>query len=282
MIDLGLDDLEVAEMLTRALSVIDGPVEDCWSEFLKEKDNTEESELVRLYEEMPAGPIDITGVIAVGVETARSCLNQISFIIQNPVPTSPVVLQTLLRAALVGSARTLYVLLPTDPDERLERAHKVVARDTESGRQGLRQFAGFQGMRAFAAPEDLVESMTNHRKELWPKGNPPGDGKIVEGMSAVMHDALELAGVGEELGHEFLTDHVTWLWNTYSGLAHGYFWPRLLPGLAEDDRRIPGDFPLDLHQIATATHMALLAALSRMAPGSTLTTETIPNNWPAN
>ncbi|WP_270239045.1 hypothetical protein [Rothia kristinae] len=274
MIGLGLDDPEVAEMLNRALQVIDGPVEDYWNEFLEARNDSEASELARLHEAMPHGPVDITGVVAVGLETAYSCLNQISYIIQNPVPTSPVVLQTLLRAALVGSARTLFVLLPTDPDERAERAHKVVARDTESGRQGLEQFANFEGMQAFAAPQDLVETLGKHRRELWPKGNPPGDGRIVEGMSAVMFEALELAGMGEELGHDILKDHVTWLWNTYSGIAHGYFWPRLLLTIS-GDRRVPGDFPLDLHQVATATHMALLSALRRMEPGSALTTDPI-------
>lgn len=274
MIDLGLDDPKVAEMFNRALQVIDGPVEDCWSEFLKARDDIKECELNRLYEAMPRGPVDITGVIGVGLETARSCLNQISHIIQNPVPTSPVVLQTLLRAALVGSARTLFVLLPTSPDDRFERASKVVARDTESGRLGMEQFAKFEGMQAFGAPQDLVDQLSRHRKELWPNGNPPGDGRIVEGMSAVMYEALELAGMGEELGHDILKDHVTWLWNTYSGLAHGYFWPRLLLTIS-GDRRVPGDFPLDLHQVATATHMALLATLSRMEPGSALTTDTI-------
>lgn len=274
MIDFGLDDPEVAKMLNRALQVIEGPVEDYWSILLEARHECETSELVRLYEAMPRGPIDITGVVAVGLETAYSCLKQISYIIQNQIPTSPVVLQTLLRAALVSSARTLFVLLPTDPNDRTERAHMVVARDTESGRQGLGQFASFEGMQAFVAPQNLVETFASHRKALWPKGNPPGDGRIVEGMSAVMFEALELAGMGDELGREILKDHVTWLWNTYSGLAHGYFWPRLL--LTDSgDRRLPGDFPLDLHQVATATHMAMLATLNRMEPGSAWTTDPI-------
>lgn len=279
MSSLGLDDPEVAEMFRRALAVIDGPVEDCWGAFLAKKDEpNDDSELLRLYEAMPQGRIDITGVIGVGLEAGRSCLHQISYLVQNPVPTTPVVLQALLRVALVGAARTLYVLLPTDPDERLERAHVVVARDAESGRQGLTQFAKFEGMQAFAAPQDLVEEVSAHRKELW-SSRVPGDGKIVEGMGKTIYEALELAGVGEDIGYEYMEDHVTWLWNTYSGLVHGHFWPRLLPTVS-GDRRVPGDFPLDLHQVATAVHMALLATLSRMQAGSSGSTAPIPDSWP--
>jgi len=100
---------------------------------------------------------------------------------------------------------------------------------------------------------------------------PPGDGKIIEGMTHSLVDALELAGLSEEFGPETLRDHSNWLWNAYSGLAHGYMWPRLLWGLSPD-RRLPGDFPFDLHQVATATHIALLAALSRSQPDTAATT----------
>lgn len=130
MIDLGLDDPKVAEMFNRTLQVIGGPIEDCWDEFLKARNDVEECELMRLYEAMPRGPAGITGVIGVSLETARSCLNQIGHIVQNSVPGFPVVIQALLRAALVGLARTLFVLVPTGPDDRLERVCKVLGRDT--------------------------------------------------------------------------------------------------------------------------------------------------------
>lgn len=279
MSSLGVDDPEVAEMLRRALGIIDGPIEDCWSAFLtKKEESNDDSELVRLYEAMPRGHIDLTGVIDVGLESGHSCLHQISYLVQNPIPTTPVVLQALLRVALVGAARALYVLLPTEPAERLERAHLIVARDVESGRQGLTRFAAFGGMQAFAAPQSLVEEVSAHRKEVWSR-KLPGEGTIVDGMGEAIYAALELAGLGKDFGYEFLKDHVTWLWNTYSGLVHAHFWPRLLPTVS-GDRRVPGDFPLDLHQVATAVHMALLATLSRMEPGSSTSTAPIPDSWP--
>lgn len=279
MTSLGLDDPGRADMLHRALAIIDGPVENFWDAFRDAKDEAvTDSELVRLHEAIPQGPVDITGVVGVALESGHSCLHQISYIIQNPVPTTPVILQALLRVALVGAARTLYVLMPTDSEERLERARLIVARDVESGQQGLSRFALFKGMRAFATPHDLVEEFSAYRKAVW-HGRLPGEGKIVNEMGKVVYDALKAAGLGEDLGYELLADHVTWLWNTYSGLVHGHFWPRLLPTVS-GDRRVPGDFPLDLFQVATVVQMALLASLARTAPGSAMTSDPIPKSWP--
>ncbi len=278
MIDLGTDDPLVAEILSRGLAIIDDVVSSLHDEVLTIEELPPRCELLRLVTELPRGPLDVSGASAVALANARGALDHISYLIQNPVPTSPIVLHALLRAALVGSARTLYVLLPQDPQTRLERGRAILARDCESGRQGLEKFATFEGMRAIAAPEALVEAGGSQRKQLWPKGNPPGDGQIIEGMTRSIVDALELAGLSEEFGPDILRDHSNWLWKTYSGLAHGYMWPRLLWRISRD-RRLPGDFPFDLYQVATATHVALLAALSRSQPDTAATTTLVSSEW---
>lgn len=278
MIDFGTSDPDVMDILRRGLHIIDENVAPMRDELDRAWEPMAlESEIYRLTSSMPKGPLDIGSAIYVSVTTAHECLSQISYIVQNSVPSSPIVLQTLLRAALVGAARTVFVLLPTDPVVRRKRASAVLARDCESGHQGAKRFAEFEGMAAFAAPESFVTKLAEQRKALWPKGNPPGEGKFVEGMTDSLLEALELAGLTEEFGEDELTDHSTWLWNTYSGLAHGYMWPRLLPSIAED-RRIPGDFPLDLHQVATVTHMAFLAVLNRLENGSSNTNDPVPTD----
>jgi hypothetical protein len=201
----------------------------------------------------------------VAIGNARCALDQISHVIQNPVPTSPIVLQSLLRTALLGAARTLYVLLPPGPNVRLERGRTSLARDCESGRQALETYAAFEGMKGVRPPPDLVEAVRDQREDIWPIGNPPGDGKIVEGMTESLVEALKIAGLGDEFGPQYLRDHTDWLWHTYSGAAYCYLWPRLLWGISAD-RRIPGDFPLDPYQVAVAAHMAVVAVLSRSQP----------------
>lgn len=278
MIDLGADDPEVMDMLRRGVAIVDEAVESLHDEFLAIGEPASQCELSRLAADLPRGPLDVASAIAVALGNARCALAHISEVIQNPVPTSPVVLQALLRVALVGSARTLYVLLSQDPDVRLERGRVILARDCESGQQGLDRYVAFNGMKAFTPPQSLVQAVRDQRKSVWPIGSPPGDGKIVEGMTESLVDALEMSGHGGEFGADYLRDHADWLWNTYSGAAHGYLWPRLLWGISSD-RRVPGDFPLDLHQVAAATHMAMVAALSRSQPDTAGTTDPVPNEW---
>jgi len=217
VIDLGTEDPEVAGILSRGLAIIDGVVSSLHNEVLAIQEPPMRSELLRLVTDLPRGPLDVSGAIAVALANARGSLEHISYLVQNPVPTSPIVLQALLRAALVGSARTLYILLPQDPQIRLERGRAILAEDCESGRQGLEKFAAFEGLKVFAAPDELAEAVSNQRKQLWPKGNPPGDGKIIEGMTHSLVDALELAGLSEEFGPETLRDHSNWLWNARPG-----------------------------------------------------------------
>lgn len=44
-----------------------------------------------------------------------------------------------------------------------------------------------------------------------------------------------------------------WIFNAYSGKAHGYGWPYLVPH-AND---LPGDFVSDLTMLASVTHVAV-------------------------
>lgn len=278
MIDLFGDDADAEKLLIRALSIIDEDVHVRCKEFFAIRRYAPGSELMRLHTALGEGPLSITDAIGVGLNNAWGALGHLSHIIHNPVPTSRVVLQSLMRAVLVGSARTLYVFLPTTPEDREQRARAVLAKDCDSGHQALQAYATFQGLGAFAAPEELRDQLKAQRKTLWPSGNPPGDGKVITGMIDSLGIALKTAGneVGAE--QDILQDHGAWLWNTYSGLAHGYTWPRLLPGISPD-RGIPGDFPMDIYQVAVVTHIAALAALNRSLPGSATTTDPVPGTW---
>lgn len=154
-----------------------------------------------------------------------------------------------------------------------------MAADCESGLRGLRKFIPFAELSAFAAAPEIVDSIAAERRDLWPNGRPPGDGTIIAGMTSAIAEALHRAGMQMEGGDSLLHEHSDWVWNVYSGLAHGFTWPRLLPGI-ETSRGLPGDFSLDLHQTASAAEMAIIAALSRMQPGTAGTTDAAPGEWP--
>lgn len=274
MIDFGTKDPQVAAMLLRALAIIDGPIAELTIDLFAEEGLDPTSEIHRLNEQAPAGPLDVWAAIGTATSAAIASVRQISDLLQGAVPTWRIVPQALLRTALVGSARVAYVLLPPDPQVRLARAGQMLALDCGSGVKALKQFTEFQGLAAMTPPRQLLDDLTAQRQRLAANVGQLPEGKVVAGMVEALIDSLAAADPAGEFSPEILRDHGQWLWNAYSGLAHAYSWPRLLPTIA-GDRRIPGDFPFDLHQVAGSVHVAVLATLQRGRPGTALTTEDI-------
>lgn len=274
MIDLGADDPQVAQMLNRALAVVDGPINDLTAQLSTMEDLDASSEMQRLRDEIPADPLDIVAALFTALYAARGSLEHISYIVTHPVPTRPIVLQSLLRTALTASARAVYVLLPSEPGIRQDRAAAILAQDSASGVKALQHYTKFEGLAGVRAPEKLLTEFQNQRAALLKQQPQARDGSVVDGMIESIIEALIAADVDEEFGPAILRDHARWLWNTYSGTAHAYSWPRSM-WTVSGDRRIPGDFPMDLHQTATCLHIALVAALARLAPRSAGSTKTV-------
>lgn len=274
MIDFGLADPDVAAHFARALAIIDGPVTDLAERLSTITTLGADTEINRLHHATASGPLDITAGLLTALQAATGALQQVSYLATNPVPTSPIVFQSLLRTALVGSARVAYVLLPANPDHRRDRAAAVLAQDAASGIKALQHYTQFDGLAGVRAPEELLTQFLAQKDELRRQQAPARDGDIVNGMIEAIVDALEVADVNDVTVSAILREHAHWLWNTYSGLAHGYSWPRSMWTLS-GDRRIPGDYAMDLHQVSTSAHVALIGYLVRAAPGTAGTTEPV-------
>lgn len=275
MIDFGLSDPEVAAHFDRALAIIEGPVSDLAQQVFGGSALPMDSEIARLTSEAVPGPLDPTTSIMVAASAATGSLQQISTIFRDSVPSSPIVFQSLLRSALVGAARVIYVLFPLDPAERSSRVAAVLAQDASSGVKAYKEFTQLRGIEALRAPAQCLEDFKNQYDRLRESQPASRDGEIVDGMTAAIADALQADDSSNDaLNRAILEDHAKLLWNTYSGLAHGYSWPRTLWGLSPD-RRIPGDFTMDLYHVATCTQVALLAILNRSSTASASTTERV-------
>jgi len=116
-------------------------------------------------------------------------------------------------------------------------------------------------------PED--DYVAEHRRghEAVVAGAPrQGDHKVLSAMADVISALLvtrEGAVVDNSDDPALLSEQVTWTWHTYSGLAHGYAWPWLLPGTTED-RAMPGDYLADLGIVVGVTHLAFEKTLERL------------------
>jgi hypothetical protein len=275
-IDLGQDDPATMEVLARAVSIVDNSVSVLHDELdTISYPGLEDSEVYRLARALPEGQISYDRTVLAAASAARGSLAQISWIIRNPAPTTPIVLHALLRSALIGSGRIVYSLLPTDPETRLTNARVLLAQETYEFVKTLDLFSEFSQLRLVVPDADYVARAKRQNREI-NQGRPKGDGQVMNGAAEQIATALQTRLPGpSEHNHDVLREHFIWLWNTYSGLAHAHAWPKLLPGSGQD-RNIPGNFPGDFHMIATAAHIAMLTLKHRLQPQTANTTSPVP------
>src|SRR5699024_3859496 len=119
------------------------------------------------------------------------------------------------------------------------------------------------------------------RAELYPQGRVPGEGTVIIRQTEAFIQALQMAREGqddavilEDVGLEILSDHASWLWNTYSGLAYVYSYLRLLPGIRLCPN-MPVDLPLDLYMVANSCVMAFSEYVDRASVDSVSTTKPV-------
>ncbi len=141
-IDIGLDDPAAMEALSRAISIVDEGVDSLHDE-IADIAYSDDCEIYRLARALPPGPISLDRTITVAAEAARGALDQISWILRHNAPTSMIVLHALLRAALVGSGRAVFALLPSDPGVRLQNARVLIAQEGKGFTQALDCYARF-------------------------------------------------------------------------------------------------------------------------------------------
>jgi hypothetical protein len=273
-INVGLDDPAAMEALSRAVNIVDDVVDSLHDE-LGGITYSDESEVYRLARALPPGPISFDRTITVAVEAARGALDQISYILHHNAPTSAIALHALLRAALVGSGRTVFALLPSDPSVRLQNARVLIAQEGMGFTQALDRYARFKSLSGLRPDAQYLATAQEQNAAIQQGRRPPGDGVVMQGAAEAIAAALAAMPEYPNGNRESLQEHVTWLWNTYSGAAHTHAWPRLLPGSGQD-RRFPGDFPGDFLMIATAAQLAMLSFKSRFQPGSANTTAPVP------
>ena len=267
VIDLGLSDPETVAALDHASQIVDEVVDGLHNAVMATSIG-EGSELQRLDAVLPDGPIRLSQTIMAATDGARGALDQIVHILRNGVPTAPVVLQALLRTALVGTAHLGYVLLPSDPGIRQAHARLLALQDVSSGLRALKAYSLFTPLDSMRPPEQMMAEVNQQHEALLAAGKKLGDGAVVDGMIEALADALARTETGlETSAREQMRDHATWLWNTYSGAAHTLSWPRLLPG-STGDLRVPGDFVADLFLVASAAHVALHALIQYLQPNS--------------
>lgn len=229
----------------------------------------EGSDLAEMLEELPDPLVDIRLSIQASLRIAGDCLEQIVDFVEHLAspttsskPAKPIVLQTLARTALLASARVIFVLGSDDKGERERNAKIVLRQESKSLTRLYNEAESFQHLRALVPPQDVLDAQ-RARAELVNRSAPQfGEAKTLQEMAQLVGRLLVQNGEAMDDPAAMQGEHLSWMFNVYSGVAHGFAWPGLVPG-TED---MPGHFLADLMMISGMTHLAFFLTLRRSQP----------------
>lgn len=216
------------------------------------------SELATLSARLPDAPVSLVHSMRAGLSASRGSLDQIKTVFEAKAPMRRTALFSMTRSALVGAARVIFVLGSDDTEHQLQNARTVLQQEAASFLRGVEAMDTFKHLRAFRPPEGLTARMHDQIRELGGE-RPPGDGKTIGQMALAVGELLERSGLADATTGDALAEHVAYIWNAYSGEAHAFGWPRL----------IPGDFVADFGLVASVSHLAFDLALRKAGSQTT-------------
>lgn len=172
------------------------------------------------------------------------------------------VVASLSRAALVSTGRLIYVLGPSDSAERVEHARQVSVQQARSHSSLVTRSRGFTklaGLQAEEVPEHAADPCVEEISRL---GNGARDGDMLSSIAGTMAEFATRGSTTSEdrtSVQKQLQEHIEWMWNVWSGMAHGYAWPDLAPGeRSTTQHTVPGHWVGDFLQFASFTQLALI------------------------
>jgi len=260
VIDIGLDADGAVEHLRRQLVIVE-IIDELDRQLSPDPYELAEpgSELAALAEIARDAPVNLLLSVRAGLTAARGALDQIASIVAQNLPTNAIVLQSLLRAALLGAGRVVYTLAPADLEQRQRNVRTVLRQEGRSLMQGLDSFAKFEHLMTLKPPDRYLEEQRSRNTALSDAPRPAGEAKTLEEVARVIGEELVASGFTDSAVPDVLAEHIMWIWHAYSGAAHGFGWPRLLPGTAP----MAGDFVSDLGVVVSVTHLAFDVAQRR-------------------
>lgn len=249
--DIGLNSDEDMQALVRAKTAVDS-LESIFGDL---PENPVElalqgSDLEWVIENIPDPLVDPRLTIYDGLATAKGNLWQIFELFDPERKTTALALQTLLRAALLSAARVVYPALSNDRPEFLRRTVMVMAQEGNSLRRFYADASKFEELIDLIPPADIVENQDKRFANLGVKR------REILSDSALLREVAKGVANGEidsVPGAEvILRENYSWLFHRLSGVAHGFAWPRLVPGTDS----MSGHFVSDLAAVSDLAWLA--------------------------
>lgn len=196
----------------------------------------------------------VSGYLEAAMQAAQENLDLLRSLaystIEHKSSFSPWSIAPLSRSVLVSTSRMIYVLCPETLDQRRRNTMAILKQDYNSLEMYLKDAPACYG------PEygtdhgaEIRNSLIDTSKEL--PGKNARDGEVVQSVIQIMSswEPQELVPSA---------DAMNWMWNTWSGAAHAYLWPLLVPGKGDRGRLdvVPGNWPSDFAAMAALTRLA--------------------------
>jgi hypothetical protein len=158
----------------------------------------------------------------------------------------------------------LFMLGPEDEVERVANSKVVLKQEADSYHRAYVQFAEFTQFKTLVPSVETVAVYERRRLDLLRDGRPPGEARTLDSMAEVI--GAILARSDSAVSQQELLDlatsakeHVRWIFHVYSGVAHGFAWPWLVPRTES----LPGHFISDLTTTVNVASLAVDASLRR-------------------
>src|SRR5699024_6905917 len=238
MYRLGLDTPEAHEQLQRTIAVIEH-LEDPRTHGWLSQPPSPSSETARLATAVPDGPVSLESSLRSAAMSALEAAAHIRFSIQSEHYTLPS-----LRTILRGAGRRGYVALP-DPDQLREaNATVLVGQEARSLNQALGNISQITQLPGPKWRPDDVRSF-DQKIAAVNTVRLPGDRAMIREAAKLI--GTEVAAADNTVGQTTLRDHLTWIWHTSSGSAHGFDW----------QSHASGNFITDIAAAVSAFHFSI-------------------------
>lgn len=261
MMDLGIDEPGAFERLVETLHIIDA----CSDRVTRLPTDpallgNPGTNLHRwITEELPDPTVDPRLTIFSALETTLQCLAQIRRFCLDPEPsTTPVVIATLMRSSLLSGARPIFMLGSLNPEQQKNNILRVMRQESDSLFRHYNKSSNYVHLTNLIPPEEiLIPQKERHARIVSLTKSLSETAMISEAVEIVANRISEYSGTPSTAGvleyQQPLAEQLMWIFNAYSGKAHGYGWPRL----TLHQRDLPGDFVADLTALVTLTGMAI-------------------------
>lgn len=251
--DLGLDSLDDERELHLALDEIDVVV-GLRDELRAAGRGKRGSAFDRLVRAMPPSPVPLDVSLPAAWSAVAVSLEQVQRDLRDAITDGrsifPTVMQTVLRRALLGSARICYVLAPAEHEDRIDHALDIIAQDAYSQSRMYAETSGFTHLTGLKPPAELVANQEELREEFLRKRF--GEAELLKRTAPLIEEQLRAAG-HEDFAAGQIAEHFAWTFHVYSGVAHAWGWPWIGPRTES----APGIFVAELRMIVSVGHLGL-------------------------